>query len=244
MQYSLIITLIISIIVTYLWSLTYKISISKTKFLKKTSLWVCGSFDIEKSTYLDMVRGLYYLVFGAIVNLVFVKYYNLQLAQLGKEFTFAYFLKGLAVMILVLIMLVELSSAVSLLIIMLLIKGDLRRAITDIQWLSFNPKHPMYTAIIRPLAVVIIEMIFYYGILFRVLTAQYGINFILSIIICSAIFSFGKLFIAKNKEQAVAFVCWHFFTALGCGLVLGFTGSLILPMLTYYLSASFWAFKK
>ncbi len=242
MQYyrSYIIIIILSLILTLLWAIIYKIPLGKIKLLKKSSVYVCGWFNIEKDTYLESIKATYFVVFGIIAIELFAKHFKVHIHSLFSLNKIWY---GIFLILMVSIVLIEITMLIGIWLIEILFKSNIREAISNIHWISFDEKYPMYTAIIRPSYIVILESIFFYGILMNILTIKLYIPFIIALIIVTVLFTLGKLLIVKTKEQAVIFGIWNFVLFFTNGLVLGYTGSLVIPIIIYFLSTSFWVFK-
>ncbi|WP_029453537.1 hypothetical protein [Clostridium algidicarnis] len=237
-SYTLII--ILSLILTLLWAIIYKIPLGKIKLLKKSAIYVCGWFNIEKGTYLEAIKATYFVVFGIIAIKLFAKYFAVHIYSLFSLNKIWY---GIFLMLMVFIVLIEITMLIGIWIIEILFKSNIRETISNIHWISFDEKYPMYTAIIRPFYIVMLESIFFYGILMNILTIKLYMPFIIALIIVTILFTFGKLLIVKTKEQAVIFGIWNFVLFFTNGLVLGYTGSLVIPIIIYFLSTSFWVFK-
>ncbi|SUY47550.1 Uncharacterised protein [Clostridium putrefaciens] len=234
------IIILLSLILTLLWAIIYKIPIRKMKLFKKSSVYVCGWLNIEKDTYLEIMNATYFVLFGIVDIKLLASYFNINIDSLFSLNKLWY---GIFLMLMVFIVLIEITMLIGVLVIEILLKSNIRKTISNVHWIPFDEKYPMYTAIIRPCYIVVLESIFFYGILMKTLTINLYMPFISALIIVTVLFTLGKLLVVKTKEQAVIFGIWNLVLFFTNGLVLGYTGSLVIPIIIYFLSTSFWVFK-
>ncbi|GAA0732306.1 type II CAAX prenyl endopeptidase Rce1 family protein [Clostridium oceanicum] len=243
--YSCICTILITSILAILWALVYKFNINKSKFLKKSYLYIGDLFNIQKKTFLYMIKFTYYVMFSLISIISYKMYFNVNLKNL---FNIPFNLSNIGIEILLFIIsiiaIIEVWFFISSSFIYFVLKKDMNSVMNSINWIVYDKKHPIYTGIIRPLGIVIIESIFYYGIILNILTTKYNISYLLSLFILSLIFALSKILTLKDMDQKILFGAWSFSMFFILGGLFGYTDNIIIVMIMYWLNISFWVFKR
>jgi hypothetical protein len=132
----------------------------------------------------------------------------------------------------------------NILIISILLNKNFNKIISDIKWIQFDDGYSMYTKIIRPILIGIIESIMYSCILIKLSIDVLNVNFFSSIIVASLVYGICKALMMKDNTHKLVMLMFGFCIAITGSLLYGITENIIYTCLLYIFNISFWVFKR
>ncbi|NKF07128.1 hypothetical protein J1C67_11085 [Clostridium gasigenes] len=230
------------VLITVLLNLINRINIKSVK-AKQTYLSVNRVISISKQSYMYSLRAIIYITISIISLVVIIGTFKVDIRTLlfmdGQNI-----LKAIISLVLGIFVSMKMFFITSILFISFILKKDLTGCITKVKWIDKSEEYAFYTKIIRPCAIAIFEVILYCVIFNNILLLNTDINFVVSALIVSVIYGFGKSLLVCDLELKVLMFSYGFWSLFTANLVYGFTGNALYSICLFIVTISFWVFKR
>ena len=233
----------VSIIVMSVFAnLVNKIDIRSLK-IKQNYLFINRFLKISKDAYLYFFRAIIDLALLIIIVILMLKTYKLNN---GIFFLYdkADAFKSIIALVLSIVVSIKMFFITSIIIISLILKKNLTNCISNVKWIENKESYSLYTKLIRPVTLAVVEGMIYSVVLNGIGTSILKLNFLVITIILSLAYGIGKMLIPDKLENRLLMFSYGFWVCFVGTLLYGFTGNFIYPICLFIVNTSFWAFKR
>ncbi len=234
--YSILIVILLST------SLANRINLYSTS-MKRTYLYINSTVSLSKNVYLYSLKIALYSILMCIAALLITNISDIDISIL-KFYTSENIFKCFIELIASLMININVFFLSNILIISILLKKNLNKIISDIKWIQCDDEYSIYTKMIRPILIGIVESIMYSCILIKLNIDVLNVDFFSSIIIASLVYGICKALMMKDNTHKLVMLMFGFFVAITGSLLYGITENIIYTSLLYIFNISFWVFKR
>lgn len=223
-------------------SLANRINIYSTT-MKRTYLYINSKVSLSKNVYLYSLKIALYsiLMYIAVVLIGNISDIDISILKFStNENIFKCFIELIASLMIN----INIFFLSNILIISILLNKNLNKIISDIKWIQCDDEYSIYTKIIRPILIGIVESIMYSCILIKLSIDVLNIDFFSSIIITALVYGICKALMMKDNTHKLVMLMFGFFIAMTGSLLYGVTENIIYTSLLYIFNISFWVFKR
>ncbi|MDK2584514.1 hypothetical protein QOZ83_01460 [Romboutsia sedimentorum] len=223
-------------------SLANRINLYSTT-MKRTYLYINSKVSLSKNVYLYSLKIALYsiLMYIAVVLIGNISDIDISILKFStNENIFKCFIELIASLMIN----INIFFLSNILIISILLNKNLNKIISDIKWIQCDDEYSIYTKIIRPILIGIVESIMYSCILIKLSIDVLNIDFFSSIIITALVYGICKALMMKDNTHKLVMLMFGFFIAMTGSLLYGVTENIIYTSLLYIFNISFWVFKR
>ncbi|MFD3156232.1 SagF family protein [Haloimpatiens sp. FM7330] len=237
-NFIIVLGLFIYVFLIYIFNL---INIKDIKFLKKFSLYLCGIINIRKQIFWEVFKFIYFFIIGILPSIYFCIRSRMQIKYISSNINV---LTSIAVFIIAFVAILEITFFVVIVVVEVLMGKNSRNELSKVSWIKFNNKYPIYTGIIRPIITALLETILFYGIFFYILNNICNFSIAICLILLAVLYTFSKILLVRNKEQALMYGTWAFMLNIVGGMLYIYSTSILLTLMLYMLYMFIIAFKE
>lgn len=234
--YSIVILILLST------SLANRINLYSTT-MKRTYLYINSKVSLNKNVYIYTLKIALYSILMYISVMLIGHISDIDISIL-KFYTNENIFKCFIELIASLMININVFFLSNILIISILLNKNLNKIISDIKWIQCDDEYSIYTKMIRPILIGIIESIIYSCILIKLNIDVLNVDFFSSIIIASLVYGICKALMMKDNTHKLVMLMFGFFIAISGSLLYGITENIIYTSLLYIFNISFWVFKR
>ncbi|MDK2562269.1 hypothetical protein QOZ84_01815 [Romboutsia sedimentorum] len=223
-------------------SLANRINLYSTT-MKRTYLYINSKVSLSKNVYLYSLKIALYsiLMYIAVVLIGNISDIDISILKFStNENIFKCFIELIASLMIN----INIFFLSNILIISILLNKNLNKIISDIKWIQCDDEYSIYTKIIRPILIGIVESIMYSCILIKLSIDVLNVDFFSSIIITALVYGICKALMMKDNTHKLVMLMFGFFIAMTGSLLYGVTENIIYTSLLYIFNISFWVFKR
>lgn len=223
-------------------SLANRINLYSTT-MKRTYLYINSKVSLSKNVYLYSLKIALYsiLMYIAVMLIIHISDIDISILKFStNENIFKCFIELIASLMIN----INIFFLSNILIISILLNKNLNKIISDIKWIQCDDEYSIYTKMIRPILIGVVESIMYSCILIKLSIDVLNVDFFSSIIIASLVYGICKALMMKDNTHKLVMLMFGFFVAISGSLLYGITENIIYTSLLYIFNISFWVFKR